>query len=272
MSEFVLPASFATVPPAMNGTAACAAWQQAVWSPRFVDMVTGGPALYDTRAAVLWTDTHLHVAFRAEEPFVEAAITERDAPIFRESDLELFIDGGDAYYELEWNALGTVYEVLFVWKDALTRGSRFDRRELDVHDARTRTFAGDDDRTPAKFWDGSHPRGARWAFRGWDLPGLDVQVHVDGVINDPTHVDRGWSAEIAIPWSSLELLADGRALPPRDGDVWWMCFGRFQRIVSSGIEVQPHPAWVLTPHGRYDTHQPARWTAVRFGRGATEQP
>jgi hypothetical protein len=47
---------------------------------------------------------------------VRASLTERDSLIFRENDLELFIHGGDCYYEV--NALGTVYEVFFVWKDA----------------------------------------------------------------------------------------------------------------------------------------------------------
>jgi hypothetical protein len=264
MSEPTLTARHTAVAPRLDGRAACPVWTGAVWSPRFVDMVTGGPALYDTRVAVRWSDTHLYLAYRAEDPFVEATLTTRDAPLFRESDLELFIDGGDAYYELEWNALGTIYEVLFVWKDALTAGSRFDRPELDVHDPRTRLFAGDNDRTPATFWDGDHPRGARWAFRGWDLPGLQLAVHVDGTINDSTQVDRGWSAEIAVPWNGLDLLAHGRALPPRPGDAWRMCLARFQRIVSGGVEVQPHPAWVVTPHGVMDTHRPDRWTTVIF--------
>jgi hypothetical protein len=264
MTEFTLVARYTTDPPVLDGRAACPVWQQAVWSPRFVDMGTGGPALYETRAALGWSDTHLYVAYRAEDPCVEATLTTRDAPLFQESDLELLIDGGDAYYELEWNALGTIYEVLFVWKDAFTRGSRFDRPELDVHDPLTRIFAGDNDRTPATFWDGDHPRGARWAFRGWDLPGLQVMVHVDGRINDASHVDRGWSAEIAIPWAGLELLANGRALPPRRGDEWRMCLARFQRIMSGRVELQPHPAWVVTPHGVLDTHRPDRWTTVTF--------
>ncbi len=41
----------------------------------------------------------------------EAHLTERDSIIFQESDVEVFIDGGDAYYELEINALGTLHEV-----------------------------------------------------------------------------------------------------------------------------------------------------------------
>src|SRR3954470_13203339 len=86
-------------------------WRNAIWSNRFVDMVTGVAGMYNTQAAILWNDTHLYIAMRAEEPFVEASLTERDSIIFLESDLELLIDGGDCYYELEVNALNTVYEV-----------------------------------------------------------------------------------------------------------------------------------------------------------------
>jgi len=46
--------------------------------------------------------------------------------IFRENDVEVFIDGGDCYYEFEINALGTIYEVFFIWQDAYKRGGRFD--------------------------------------------------------------------------------------------------------------------------------------------------
>src|SRR5438874_5762325 len=79
-------------------------------------MVSGEPGFYDTRAAALWDDEFLYVGFWAEEPFVRASLTERDSLIFVENDLELFIDGGESYYEFEVNALGTVYEVFFIWK------------------------------------------------------------------------------------------------------------------------------------------------------------
>ena len=61
-----------------------------------------------------------------------AAQTERDSLIFHENDVEVFIDGGDCYYEFEINALGTIYEVFFIWRDAYRRGSRFDVPEFDL--------------------------------------------------------------------------------------------------------------------------------------------
>ena len=239
-------------------------WQHALKSPRFVDMVTGGPAFYDTRSAALWDETNLYIAFWAEEPFVTASQTERDSIVFLDNDLEVFIDGGDCYYELEVNALNTVYEVFFIWKDAYQKGGRFDIPGFDVHQPNAMTFGGDYDRTGASFWWGRHPRGLRWAFLGYDMPGLQTAVQIDGQINDPTHVDKGWTLEIAIPWQSLKWLANGRSLPPQPGDEWRMFFGRFQKMTPSGQEIQPHPAWAFNKHGVYDTHLPECFTRVRF--------
>jgi hypothetical protein len=133
---------------------------------------------------------------------VTATFTERDSLLFYQNDLEVFIDGGDSYYELELNALGAIYEVFYIWRDAYQRGGRWDTEQFDVHKPTTQSFAGDYVPGPDTFWTGSHPRGTRWAFRDYDLPGLRVAVHVDGVINEPAIVDTGWTAEVAIPWAS----------------------------------------------------------------------
>ena len=70
---------------------------------------------------MLWDDEYLYVGFWVEEPFVAARLTERDALIWSENDVEVFVAGSEAYYELELNALGTIYEALFVWEDAYER-------------------------------------------------------------------------------------------------------------------------------------------------------
>jgi hypothetical protein len=239
-------------------------WKNASWSKRFVDMVTGEAGMYNTQTAILWNDTHLYIAFLAEEPFVEAQLTERDSIIFLENDLELFIDGGDCYYELEVNALNTIYEVFFIWKDAYKKGGKFDIPAFDVHQSQAYTFGGDYDRTGASFWKGTHPRGVRWAFTNFDLEGLQTAVKVDGSLNDNSDIDHGWSLEIAIPWSSLTLMANGRNLPPKNTDVWNMFLGRFQKLMLNGKEIQPHPATALTSHDVYDTHLPEKWSKVEF--------
>ena len=260
----------ASEPIVVNGNLAKSVWQNAPKSSRFVDMAAGTPGYYDTRMAALWDDDFLYLAFWVEEPFVEARHTERDAIIFQENDVEVFIDGGDCYYELEINALGTPYEALFIWRDAYARDGRFDVPEFDVLERRAFTFGGDYDRHPTSFWDGTHPRGTRWAFLDWDFPGLQVATHIDGTLNDHSDVDRGWTAEIALPWSGMAWLANERNLPPKHGDSWRMFFGRFQKLNNAGQEVQPHPAWVMSPHGIYDTHKPECFPYVTFSTKAAD--
>ena len=251
-------------PIVIDGDLSKAVWQVAKRSPRFVDMVTGEPGYFDTRAAALWDDDNFYAAFWVEEPFVEARLKERDSLIFNENDVELFIEGGDCYYEFEINELGTVYEVFFIWQDSFGKGSRFDTGDFDVRSRKALSFGGDYDRTAKTFWRGTHPRGLRWAFLDWDFPGLRSAVTVDGKMNDRSVVDAGWTVELALPWAGMTSLANGRPLPPEDGDVWKMFFGRFEKLTFGGSELNPHPAWVWNPHGVYDTHRPERWQEIRF--------
>lgn len=239
-------------------------WREATWSRSFIDMATGEASEFQTKSAILWSERYLYVAFDLEEPEIQAKITERDALIFLENDVELFIDGGECYYELEINALNTVYEVFFIWRDSFPDNSRFPPETFDIFQDRAYTFGGDYDRSGEHFWVGTHPRGVRWAFRDFDLPSLQTAVFLNGTLNDSTQLDKGWSVEIAIPWSSLAPLAGGRSLPPAEGDIWKLFLGRFQKKIVAGKELSPHPASALNSHGIYDTHQPERWSAVLF--------
>ncbi len=250
----------------MDGRLDAAPWRKAPRSPRFVDLITGRPGFFDTRAAALWDDEALYVGFWVEEPFVTARVTERDATVFRENDVEVFIDGGDSYYEFEINARNTVYEVFFIWQDAYER--RFRTPEFDVLARRAHTFGGNHDRDPETFWRGTHPRGLRWAFLDWDFPGLRTAVRVDGTLNDDSDVDRGWTAEIAFPWAGMTHLANGRPLPPKDGDEWRIFFGRYEKLPVG--DTVAGPAWSWGRIGDPDNHLPERFTRVTFSEKPVE--
>jgi Carbohydrate-binding family 9 len=232
-------------------------WARAPRSPRFVDLITGEPTIHDTRAAVLWDDEYLYVGFWVEEPFVAATLTERDSLVWTENDIEVFVAGKDAYYELELNALGTIYEAFFVWEDGYERSGY----------SRAPEFSREAD--GYKPWNGvgfdSHPRGPRLGFFRWDLPGLRTAVQVDGTINDNSDRDRGWTAEIALPWSAMGWLAagDGRALPPRDGDVWRMDFSRFNAY-REAAPAKDSGGWAWSAHGVWDSHVPELFPYVHF--------
>jgi hypothetical protein len=247
---------------AIDGDLTKSAWRDAVRSPRFVDMVSGEPALYQTRVACQWDAERFYVAYWVEEPQVRATLTQRDSFVWNDNDVELFVAGDDCYYELEINAFGTVYEALFVWQDALVRGGRFDRAGFDLYSGHVDMLGGFQD---ASRW-GRHPRGRRFAFLDFDLAGLETAVRIDGRINDPATTDRGWTVEMALPWSSLARLFDGRAFPPAEGETLRCDFSRFEALRVHGKPLPEHPGWSLNPHGVYDSHIPESFSIVRFVR------
>jgi hypothetical protein len=217
-------------------------------SSAFVDIVTGEPAWFDTRVALQWDDEFLYFSFTAEETRVWATMTERDSKLYEENDLEIFIAGENAYYEFEINALNVIYEVFWIWKDVHRPGGPYwGRPEFDPNSQRTMVLDGVGGHV--------HERGERWGFLDWDMPGLRHTVHVG---------DGGWAAEVAVPWRSLELLADGRSLPPKPGDVWRIDCSRFQKIGKNGEMLDPCAGWTWNRHGHYDSHIPEVFPYVTF--------
>ena len=146
--------------------------------------------------------------------------------------------------------------MFFVWEEAYERGG----------------FAADPrySREPelVKPFDGvgfKHPRGKRIGFWNWDYPGLQSAVRIDGTLNDASDRDRGWTVELALPWAGLEKLAagDGRALPPREGDVWRMDFSRFNQYKEAPPR-QDKGGWAWSPHGVWDSHVPECFPYIHF--------
>lgn len=231
-------------------------WRAAPKSSAFVDIVSGEPAWFDTRVALLWDDECLYFGFSAEEPNVIGRLTERDSRIYEDNDVEVFIAARSAYYEFEINALDTVYEVFWIWKDALYPGSPYAVPEFDPGAHPTMTLDGVGGHV--------HPRGERWGFLDWDFPGLRHAVHVDGTLNGRTGTDRGWSVELAFPWRGMEWLADCRSLPPKDGDVWRIDCSRFEQYSRDGRKLDPAAGWTWNRHGHYDSHIPEAFPYVQF--------
>jgi hypothetical protein len=197
---------------------------------------------------MLWDDDYLYFGFTAEEPEVWATLTERDSKIWFDNDLEIFIAGQNAYYEFEVNAFNTIYEVFWIWKDMYRPGSIYNVPEWDPQDKNLMIIDGIGGHV--------HPRGERYGFLDWDFPGLEHAVHVDGV--------RGWTAEMAFPWQGLKWLADGRSLPPQDGDVWRIDCSRFQHKGPEGQRLDPAAGWTWNRHGHYDSHIPEAFPYICF--------
>ncbi len=243
-------------PVVIDGQLDEAVWQKARRSPRFRHLIKGGRAIHDTRAAVLWDETNLYIGFWIEEPDVRGDLTKRDAPVYRNNDVEVFIAGKNAYYEFEINSLGTIYEAFFIWEEAYEKGGYAELAEFDRSDSdKVRPFNGVGFTT--------HPRGMRIGYWNWDFPGLKSAVWIDGTLNDGSDRDRGWTVELAFPWAGMKDLADGRALPPRDGDVWRIDFSRFNQYKEAAPSDDPG-GWAWSPHGVWDSHIPESFPYIRF--------
>lgn len=225
--------------PVIDGALGDPAWDGVRWSEEFVDIegaIRPAPRL-GTRFKLAWDDGHLYVAVRLEEHDLWATLTQRDAVIYHDNDIELFVDpDGDGlrYFELEVNALNTPWDLF------LERPYRDGGR-------------GDN---------------------SWDIAGLRSAVALDGTLNHPGDRDRGWTIELAIPWQAFADSGRTR-VPPRAGDRWRINFSRVQwdlDIVDGGYRKRPvnpavkHPEhnWVWSPQGEINMHAPERWGVVTF--------
>ena len=216
------------------------AWQKAPWTNYFVDIE--GPLRpkprFKTRAKMLWDDQYFYVAAELEEPHVWGRLKQRDTVIFYDNDFEIFIDpDGDAheYYEYEMNALNTFWDLLLI-----------------------RPY-----------------RDKNGAVNAWDIKGLKHGVWIDGTLNDPSDLDRGWQVEVAIPWQVLKECAHKPA-PPEPGDQWRVNFsrvewktkienGRYVKVIDPATgRPLPEDNWVWSPQGLIAMHYPEMWGFVQF--------
>jgi len=227
-------------------------WQKASWSEYFVDIEGSQKPdpLYKTRMKMLWDNNYLYIAAELEEPHVWANLTERESVIFFDNDFEVFIDpDGDThhYLEYEMNAFNTQWDLLLLkpYRDDLIQNVAIDN---------------------------------------WNFNGIKSAVHVDGTINNPTDIDKGWTLEIAIPMDALtELSATGKL--PGNGEQYRIDFSRVEwkvdieegiykkrtHLVNGTEKPLPEDNWVWSPQGVIAMHQPETWGFLQFsGKNAGE--
>lgn len=260
-SATVLPVVYTSSPPTIDGIPSEKVWEKAVWTDAFMDMVDASAPWLRTEVALLWDQEHLYVAVRMEEPHLEARISEHDGPVYRDPDFELFIAAPHAYYELEINALGTQYDVFWIWRDSLSPDSSYSLSQWDESSRHTMLLSG--------IGQHRHPRGERVGFIDFDAPKLRHKVALQGSLNKADDRDHGWTLEIALPWQALPWSQQDRQslqLPPKAGDMWPVNLSRFVSRDAQGIALPPlrPAAWTLTQHGEFDSHMPERFALMQF--------
>ena len=213
-----------------------AAWAEAAWTDLFVDIegdVKPKPR-FKTRAKMTWDSTYFYIAAEMEEPDLWAIYRDHDSVIFHQNDFEAFFDpDGDTlnYFEFEMNVLNTTWD-LFLPK-AYRMGGKADN--------------------------------------GWEMPGTKTAVYAEGTINDPKDRDKGWTVEMAFPWTAFNR-GPRPAAAPKPGESWRVNFSRveWQLIVKDGkyekVAGSKEDNWVWSPQGVVNMHVPEKWGLVRFVR------
>ncbi len=183
-------------------------WKNAPKTAPFVDIESGFRVRLNTVAKMLWDDEYFYVGFICTEPDIWATLTERDSVIYIDNDVEVFIDPDDDtlnYYELEINALNTVWDLLL--NKPYNKGGKADN--------------------------------------SWDIEGLKHAVKVDGTLNQPEDTDKGWTVEIAFPWKALAQYSGKMSTPPQNGDRWRVNFSRVERERNSGLQDCDNWVWAV---------------------------
>lgn len=125
-------------------------------------------------AKFLWDETHLYVAMIAEDRDLRSTLAGRDARLWTEDVLELFLkpaESSPVYYEFEFSPSQQIFDAY--WPK---RGYPLDK-------------------------------GAQWNSQ------LRAQVLIRGSLNAPQDTDQGWQVEIALPFADLSHAGTGAPRP-----------------------------------------------------------
>ncbi len=220
----------------IDGLSSENSWKKSKSTDLFVDIEGSKIPKYKTSVKMLWDDEYLYFFAEMEEPHVWGNLKQRDTIIFYNNDFEIFIDPDNDthnYYEFEINALNTLWD-LFITKPY---------REG----------------TPI--------------LNDWDANGFQSAVQLNGTLNNPNDIDKGWSIEIAIPFKAFKTSYYHKNVPKNK--FWRVNFSRvnwdfdlqnnrYYRKKDEKGKFKPEYNWVWSPIGVINMHRPEDWGYVYF--------
>ncbi len=211
-------------------------WNKAKWSEEFIDIKGVKKPKYKTRFKMLWDNTNMYYFVDIKEPHVWGNLRQRDTVIYHNNDFEIFWDpDGDThnYYEFEINVLNTIWDLM------LTKPYREKNATID----------------------------------SWDIQGIKSAIVVNGTLNNPKDIDKGWQLELAIPWAAFRTSYGQNNVPVNK--FWRINFSRvnwdfelhngtYDRKKDAKGKHLPEYNWVWSPQGVINMHQPETWGYVYF--------
>jgi hypothetical protein len=203
---------------AVDGELREAAWKQAPVLELSFPWASQTGAKQKTRVRLLWDDKNLYLGYECEDTDITAQYEKRDDPTYMDDAVEAFIN------------------------------PRPDQTDV---------YFGFEMNARAVMYDYVYFQ-TRYLFKRLNLEGLALATKLDGTINARGDKDKGWTLEVAIPFTEFEPLAQN--FPPKPGERWTLNLNRWDGVQpdrrlsmwsDSGLE-RPHP------------HNPKRFGVIRF--------
>ena len=170
-----------------------------------------------TTVRVLWDDQRLYIGYACEDADITAQFSERDDPTYRDDAVEAFIN---------------------------------------PRPSQTDVYLGLEMNARAVLYDYVSIKSAQYVLKRFNLQGVQLATFIDGTLNTRGDRDKGWSLEVAIPWSNFEELSRR----PEAGTVWTAAFNRWDGVEPDGRLSM----WVDPLDRRAEPHHPERFGDLVF--------
>ncbi|MEM7447212.1 MAG: carbohydrate-binding family 9-like protein [Myxococcota bacterium] len=213
-----------TTAPQIDGKMDEALWKRARSSRRFVNTRTGGLAEFRVTAKTLWDERHFYVGIQVQDDFIQSTYQNLDDHLWEQDAVEVMIDP---------SGRGHNYFELQVSPTGVVFDTRYDSRR--------------------------HPR--PFGHVTWHSD-VEAAVDIEGIAND-REKDRGYTVEMAIPWSAFRAGSPPFARP-QAGQQWRVNF----YVMDARPEGQRAAGWSAPMVG--DFHKPDRFGRIRFVDRAEE--
>jgi hypothetical protein len=208
----------ASAPVVIDGKLDDKAWAAAAAVELIFPWESQTGAKQKTSARVLWDDRYLYVAYECEDRDIVAVHMERDDPTYRDDAVEFFVNPKPSQTGVYFGLEMNARAVLY---DYLMYDSRY-------------------------------------AFKRFNLQGVQLATFIRGSVNMRGDEDQGWSLEVAIPWENFEELAPR----PEAGTVWRINLNRWD-----GVEPNRRMSnWSDPQMERPSPHNPGRFGELVFVR------
>lgn len=166
-----------------------------------------------TTARLLWDDQYLYIAYECEDADITAQYTHRDDPTYKDDAVEAFINPRPSQQELYIGFEMNARAVMYDYAMVLGRAN----------------------------------------FKRFDTQRFELATHLNGTLNTTGDTDKGWSLEVAIPFSEFDPLGK----TPAPGETWTINLNRWDGTEPNRRLSQWSDSGLVAPN----PHNP-----VRFGR------